>query len=62
MTVSGHPVGAQFPFVRDAGRCDLCGRTAAKLYYVRVRRATATKLERGAWVCARHEACPDDAR
>lgn len=56
------PAGGHFPYVRVAGRCDVCGCESAELRYIKTRDAvpaSATKpfqMERGLFVCGGHEA------
>jgi hypothetical protein len=56
--------GGYFPFVRNPGRCDLCGCKSDALRYVTLSaaaRESSTKgfrMERGLWVCGDHDARP----
>ena len=44
-----------FPFRRDEGTCELCGRRSTELRYVELQPPRGLKLGRGIWVCSIHE-------
>jgi hypothetical protein len=61
-------MGAEFPYLRDPRRCDICGRLCGQQNLTRVvvrhgrrgnKPGSPSKLARVVFVCPRHEIAPD---